>query len=196
MAQTKMSIEEFKALTGGNSARPERSARAGKPKRKSKADHAARFAATPPRPAMEPGETARQRALFDRHDAVTVSLRLPLPPSANQHWRIFALNGQQPRMILSAEGRAYREAVAGAWLSHCNGWTREPLTGRLRILVMVCYRDRRAIDIDNRCKPLLDAMADANIFGNDSQIDDLRVLRGHVCPPTGYVDCTIEVIPE
>lgn len=41
------------------------------------------------------------------------------------------------------------------------------------------YPARGRPDLDNRLKPLLDALEHAGIYDNDRQIDDLRIRRKH-----------------
>ena len=48
------------------------------------------------------------------------------------------------------------------------------------MLIVVCYNTAARIDLDNRVKPLQDALAAAGAFANDEQIDDLHVRRGPV----------------
>lgn len=52
--------------------------------------------------------------------------------------------------------------------------------GRLRVNIQLYPPDRRVIDIDNRLKSLLDAMQNAGLYGNDSQIDELHVMRAEI----------------
>ncbi len=131
--------------------------------------------------------------LFSKHDSARVAIRLPLPPSANHHWRMFVIQ-KAPRMILSAAGREYIQAVARCWNSSRSATPWEPLTGPLKVTATIHYLDRRKIDLDNRMKPLLDALTKCGAWGDDSQIDELHVFRGPVAPPAGFCDVTIEAI--
>lgn len=121
-----------------------------------------------------------------------VHLRLPMPPSVNSYRAIFDPKRGKARLITSAAGRAYHKAVVSHWKQHWGGNPPKPMEGRLRMTVEVCYRDRRAIDLDNRVKPLQDALEMAGAYLNDSQIDDLWVVRGPVSGPDGFVDVMIE----
>lgn len=194
MAQTRMTTEEFKRLTHQTRERSD----AAPPKRRKNKDHyRAKYAATPTRPALTAEEKARQRALFERHDKVEVQIRLPLPPSANMYWESWVRPGTTRAMVhVGNEGQAFSEAVVSAWKSHYQGWPPEPTTARLRLLVSVSYPTKAAIDLDNRVKPLQDALKKAGAYADDSQIDDLRVIRGPVSPSGGYVEVILETINE
>lgn len=99
-------------------------------------------------------------------------LTLPFPPSVNHYWRIF--NG---RAIVSAEGRKYRNKVAER-LRRAYG-----LSGRLRISILAVMPDKRRRDLDNLLKASLDAMQNAGVYLDDSQIDHIEVARGHIEKP-------------
>jgi crossover junction endodeoxyribonuclease RusA len=102
-----------------------------------------------------------------------LNLSLPLPNSANTHWR----HGRGVT-YLSKQGRDYRYLVANA-VKDAN----QPImTGRLFVDVLIYPRDKRKTDIDNRLKPLLDALQHAGAFEDDSQIDRLYVERREIIP--------------
>ena len=184
MNPTLTPVEQFKAMATG-----------AKSRRKTKEDYAAKFAATPTAPAQSDAERQEQRALFERHDLIAVSLRIPLAPTVNNYRNIFTPPGGRPMFRTSAAGRAYHEAVAKVWVAHHRGWTPDPLTGRLRVRI-VCHMARNGTaDLDGRLKALLDAMTNAKVWDDDGQIDDLHIVRGSVCPP-GFLDVTVEVISE
>ena len=52
------------------------------------------------------------------------------------------------------------------------------LEGRLVVVVSLHAPTRRKYDLDNRCKSLLDALEEAEVFLNDEQIDHLTIRRG------------------
>ena len=193
-AQAKELIAQGRVKPPAELLHPERSSP--KRPRRSKAEWIAKFGEVPePAPASE-AEKQIQRALFERHDAVKLTIRFPLPPSTNHYWRSW----YQPKLgrvltHVSTEGQAYQEAVRRVWRDANKGWTPEPLTGRLRLLVTVVFPRNDTPDLDNRIKSLQDAMAESGIYGNDNQIDDLRAIRGPVAKP-GWVDVVIETITE
>lgn len=98
--------------------------------------------------------------------SLATQLTLPFPPSINHYWR---RNGG--KYFISKEGLNYRKAVATA----CQGL--EPLKGRVSVYVLAYPPDRRRRDIDNLLKALLDALEHGGLFENDSQVDDLRIVR-------------------
>jgi Holliday junction resolvase RusA-like endonuclease len=46
-----------------------------------------------------------------------------------------------------------------------------------RVVVEVYVPDRRKRDLDNLHKGILDSLTHAGVWGDDSQIDDLRIYR-------------------
>lgn len=115
-----------------------------------------------------------------------ITLNLPWPPSVNHYWR-WTHSG--PR--ISRKGREYRTSVMAAVLEQ--GSPRAE--GRLKVTVTACPPDRRARDLDNLNKSLLDACEAAGVFENDSQIDDLRVVRSDVVKG-GIVTILIEEVSQ
>lgn len=106
-----------------------------------------------------------------------INITLPWPPSVNRIWR--CVGG---RVLLSAEGRAYRELVAVAVLEqHGSG---DPLAGRLSMTIHAYPPDKRKRDIDNLAKASIDAIGSTKlIFEDDSQIDHLSIHRCAVEKP-------------
>ena len=98
-------------------------------------------------------------------------LTLPWPPSLNRYYRHVAIRGQ-PRTLISADGREYRERVKRVVGPVAT------LRGRLAVCVLACPPDRRARDLDGMHKALLDALTHAGVWADDSQIDALVTLRG------------------
>lgn len=94
-------------------------------------------------------------------------------------------------MYLSPKGRDYKQKIAELISDH-----RPPIenaiAGRLSVFLSLSSATRRAYDIDNRVKPLLDALQDAGVFEDDGQIDSITVLRH---PPGGNY-CNIVICEE
>lgn len=118
-----------------------------------------------------------------------ITLTLPYPPSANRIWRNVIHRGK-PRTLLSAEGRQYRGAVG----QHClmQKVAGKRLSGRLRVVVYMHSPDNRRRDVSNILKALEDAITHAGVWRDDSQIDDVRVVRMGVVPKGAKVEVEIE----
>jgi len=118
--------------------------------------------------------------------AKTVTISLPWPPSSNTYYR----RGRFAT-YLAPSGRAYKENVAEVISTHYPQLS-NPLEGRLAVFLSISAPNKRKVDIDNRIKPVLDALQDAGVYDNDEQIDFLSVTR---CPiGKGY--CNVVIVEE
>jgi crossover junction endodeoxyribonuclease RusA len=114
---------------------------------------------------------------------MTIEFTLPFPPSVNHYWRNF-----RGRMVIGPRGRAYRKDATAA--IHEQRVPIEGIGGSLKVELLAHPPDRRRRDLDNLQKALLDAVVAAGVIEDDSNIDDLRVIRGPVFPG-GKVDVVI-----
>ena len=96
-----------------------------------------------------------------------VTLTLPWPPSMNTYWRTF-----KGRMIISAKGRAYREAVIEQVMLQggLKGYQ-----GKMVVEIEAYRPDKRKRDLDNLLKAALDGCTHAGVWEDDSNIVDLRI---------------------
>lgn len=101
-----------------------------------------------------------------------LELDLPYPPSVNTYWGF-----QGSRRFLTNQAKEFKKYVQVAYKQ-----TGHPgfSTEKLRIIVMLYPPDKRVRDIDNIAKPLLDALCQAQIFVDDSQIDWLTIIRNEI----------------
>jgi crossover junction endodeoxyribonuclease RusA len=97
-----------------------------------------------------------------------INLRLPWPPSGNRYWR-----NVLGRMIVSKEARAYKETVKKLVMAH----RLHTLSGKIELSIHAYPPDRRKRDLDNLLKVVIDAMQDAGLYANDSQIDKISIQR-------------------
>ena len=98
---------------------------------------------------------------------------LPLPPSTNRYYRSVGA-----KVLISREGREYRSLVVAA----CMIGRVKIANGRLAVTIDFHPPDLRRRDVDNLQKPLLDAMQHGGLYSDDSQIDDLRIVRRGIVP--------------
>jgi crossover junction endodeoxyribonuclease RusA len=123
---------------------------------------------------------------------VTRGYTLPWPPSVNRYYR--AVNG---RNILSAEGRRYKTVAVAELLKQRAHWFENHFgnVSRIKITFRVTPPDRRKRDLSNLLKAIEDVMTHAGVWGDDSQIDHLTIIR---LPPAsdgiGSVHATVETI--
>ena len=109
-----------------------------------------------------------------------LKLNLPWPPSMNGYWRSVNI-GQRKATLLSKRGRIYKREVKLVMLSvDRHAFTEDD---RLRVYVEAHPPTRRKCDLDNYLKPLLDAIfCEDGVDVDDSQIDDLRIVRREIIP--------------
>ncbi|MBA8886134.1 crossover junction endodeoxyribonuclease RusA [Dokdonella fugitiva] len=116
-----------------------------------------------------------------------LTLHLPFPPSVNHYWRTAVRQGKASPYV-SAQGKAYRKAVKRALgKERMAGRLAEPLRSRLAVTVGLFAPTGARYDIDNRMKGLLDALTDAEVWEDDSQVDRLVIERGEVIEGGGCV---------
>ena len=96
-----------------------------------------------------------------------IEITLPWPPTVNTYWRHY-----KGRIIISARGREYREAVG-------DQMTLQKMVkhfkGQLKVEIEAFRPDKRRRDLDNLLKATLDGLAHAGVYEDDSQIVDLHI---------------------
>ena len=92
-----------------------------------------------------------------------IVLRLPLPPSANKYWTY-------------ARGKIYTSDEAQAYKNEVRTFTKcEMITGDV-VINLTVFRPRRAGDLDNYLKIMLDALQGV-LYENDKQIVEIHAFR-------------------
>ena len=98
-----------------------------------------------------------------------VQLVLPWPPSVNTYW---GFHGH--RRFLTKKAQEFKKDVAIAVQGQKLGQS------RLSVTIIAHAPDKRVRDLDNILKPTLDALVQAGLFDDDSQVDLLTIQRGEI----------------
>ena len=98
-----------------------------------------------------------------------ISLDLPWPPTTNTMYAVV-----RGRKILSKKGRIYKADVLQIVLQR---GVNHSLSGRIKLYIDAFPPDKRRRDISNIIKAIEDALTNAGVWLDDSQIDELIVTR-------------------
>lgn len=121
-----------------------------------------------------------------------MKLRLPYPPSVNKYYaqrrnvRCHCCRNmvKVPPSYLTKEAKEFRREVARQLIGS------EQFGSALLAARIDWFPPRNAGDIDNRVKPLLDALEDAKLLDDDKQFKDVRIVWQHPVPG-GY--CQVQI---
>ena len=108
-----------------------------------------------------------------------------LPPTVNHMYKNYG-----SRRYKQPEVTEWQEETAALMSEQWRSGS-PPYSGRASVSIEFTVKARRAWDIDNRLKALLDCLEIAGILKNDNQIDSLQVTR---CK--GNVDSTRIILME
>ena len=116
------------------------------------------------------------------------NLTLSLPPSVNGYWGLRIIQSSKtkkniPVKYLTHKAREYRDSMENQILKQHPNF--HPLHGPLQAAIVIHPATRRKEDIDNRLKPLFDALQGV-LFADDEQIKTLRVEMSEPESP-GYI---------
>ena len=100
----------------------------------------------------------------------TIEITLPWPPTVNHYWQRNSNGG----MRVSEKGIQYRDAVGKA-LQDEN--LNAGLANHVMVEIEAYMPDKRRRDLDNVLKALLDSLTHGGLWGDDDQVDDLRIYR-------------------
>lgn len=132
--------------------------------------------------------TTTSKIVFPKKYKPSFILKLPYPPTINSYYG----TTRQGQRFIGAKGTAYRKEVVEILrgIPEASGTLAEDK--RLQVWVEMHVPDRRKRDVDNILKCLLDSLTHANVWDDDGQIDDIRVLRAPVIKG-GYVRVHVAV---
>lgn len=105
----------------------------------------------------------------------TYTLTLPVPPSANEYWKLKTIRSKKGRLIptlVTSEKAAVYKAEVG-WALKGTGITK--ITGSVALILSV-FRPAKRGDLDNYQKVLLDSL-EGYLYSNDRQIVELHAYR-------------------
>lgn len=92
------------------------------------------------------------------------------PPSVNHIWQIVG-----KRMYKTAKARQFQQLMAAILCANkTQGIVSEK---KVEVSIVLGVNDRRRFDIDNKIKICLDALMDAGVIKDDSQVDSLSISR-------------------
>jgi len=100
-----------------------------------------------------------------------IALTLPLPPSVNCYY-----GSRGNRRFIRKPGLVFRAKVAEIVSELCI----PTLEGRVSLFVAIHPASKKVHDLDNRAKSLQDALTHAGVWLDDSQIDELHMVRREV----------------
>lgn len=96
-----------------------------------------------------------------------LKFKLPFPPSVNHYWGVHG-----HRRFIKKRGLDFRSSVAEV----CQNLPK--LVGKMWIEIVVHPPDNRRRDLDNLLKATLDALEKAELYKDDTLIDDIHIVRG------------------
>lgn len=100
-----------------------------------------------------------------------ISIVLPFPPSVNHTW----MRGKGQRLYANPKVKTFHNQANAIIKSLC---LLEPLKYRLKVKIVLNEKDRRKRDIDNYTKSIFDACTKNGVWEDDSQVDELIIVRG------------------
>ena len=112
-------------------------------------------------------------------------LTIPFPPTLNHN-----IGRKGARYYKSGEYKSFLSQVGWLWLkAKPRDWSKE---ARYSVVVELIYNTRRRYDVDNRVKPILDALTRAGTWNDDAQVDEILVVRGEVDKENPHAKIWIE----
>ena len=101
-----------------------------------------------------------------------IELYLTFPPSVNNYYA-----HTKQGIYIKKDGKAYRRVTQDAVNEQCSNVDQLPLNEKILVTVILAPPDNRVRDVDNYMKCLLDALTQAGVWVDDSQIDQLLIYR-------------------
>lgn len=102
-------------------------------------------------------------------DAPPLAIVAPIPPTVNH-----SIGARGKSRFRSSKYKAFLKAMLAA-VTIPDKWD---ATRRFAVAVVLHFNSNRKCDIDNRVKPLLDALTACGVWDDDSQVDLIMIKRG------------------
>lgn len=118
-----------------------------------------------------------------------MKLTLPFPPTVNSYYRAPDKGALKGKHLISESGRKFKKNVYAAVVTQYGGIPK-PVTVDVEVNITLYPPDRRRRDLDNYNKALFDALTNARVWADDSQVKRMQIEWGHVVKQ-GKVDMTI-----
>ena len=120
---------------------------------------------------------------MSNYDSDTLTLLLPLSPSINDSYGITSKSGY-PIKYVKLKAKEYFSVVHNYVLeNNFNIQANVPL----KVEVIINFATNHRNDLDNRLKALFDSLTRADVWDDDSLIDELHVIRGVVKKPGSII---------
>lgn len=112
------------------------------------------------------------------------TLTIPFPPTLNHN---IGRNGA--RYYKDDDYKRFQNQVGWLWLKALPPiWSQ---TTRYAVAIELIYDSKRRYDVDNRVKPILDALTKAGVWKDDVQVDVIVVARGEIDKARPRAEVTI-----
>lgn len=115
-------------------------------------------------------------SLFDTGPPDVAEFTLPWPPTVNHYWvQQYSPKHKRVFVFVGTEGKHYQQNVIA------EVWSKGPppkLKGHLKLECVLHPPTKARMDLDNRLKGLLDAMQEAGVYDDDSQIQHIDIRFG------------------
>ncbi|WP_337047383.1 RusA family crossover junction endodeoxyribonuclease [Serratia liquefaciens] len=123
-----------------------------------------------------------------------MNLTLPFPPSVNGYWRSPNKGSSRGRTLVSERGRAFQTEAIAQVMEQLRRRPK-PISADISVAVVFYPPTKARRDLDNFFKALFDAMTQAGVWLDDSQIKHIDAKWGPVIK-CGKVELQIsEVVP-
>ena len=119
-----------------------------------------------------------------------MKLVLPFHPSVNAYWRAPNKGLLAGRHLVSADGRKYQSAACAAIIEQLRRLPK-PSAELAAVEITLYPPDARRRDLDNYNKALFDALTNARVWEDDSQVKRMAIEWGPVVKP-GRVEINIK----